>query len=49
MSAEIPEIFRALLEHPFTLPSFDENGKWPIGSGKVLRRSLRVLCKTAIP
>ncbi|CAK6961723.1 TEF transcription factor%2C PAR bZIP family member a isoform X2 [Scomber scombrus] len=22
---EIPEIFRSLLEHPFTLPSFDEN------------------------
>lgn len=30
MSTEIPEIFRALLEHPFTLPSFDENGKWLI-------------------
>ncbi|XP_028331353.1 TEF transcription factor, PAR bZIP family member a isoform X2 [Gouania willdenowi] len=25
MSAEIPEIFRALLEHPFTLPNFNEN------------------------
>nr|CBN81208.1 Thyrotroph embryonic factor beta [Dicentrarchus labrax] len=25
MTTEIPEIFRALLEHPFTLPSFDEN------------------------
>lgn len=28
MTSEIPEIFRALLEHPFTLPNFDENGKW---------------------
>lgn len=28
MSAEIPEIFRALLEHPFTLPNFEDNGKW---------------------
>ncbi|XP_030610475.1 TEF transcription factor, PAR bZIP family member a isoform X2 [Archocentrus centrarchus] len=25
MTTEIPEIFRALLEHPFTLPSFDDN------------------------
>ncbi|XP_041671527.1 TEF transcription factor, PAR bZIP family member a isoform X2 [Cheilinus undulatus] len=25
MSTEIPEIFRALLEHPFTLPNFDDN------------------------
>ncbi|XP_019938465.1 TEF transcription factor, PAR bZIP family member a isoform X2 [Paralichthys olivaceus] len=25
MTAEIPEVFRALLEHPFTLPAFDEN------------------------
>ncbi|XP_035515522.1 TEF transcription factor, PAR bZIP family member a isoform X2 [Morone saxatilis] len=25
MTTEIPEIFRALLEHPFTLPNFDEN------------------------
>ncbi|XP_072311876.1 TEF transcription factor, PAR bZIP family member a isoform X1 [Eucyclogobius newberryi] len=25
MSSEIPEIFRALLEHPFTLPNFDVN------------------------
>ncbi|XP_070783122.1 TEF transcription factor, PAR bZIP family member a isoform X3 [Enoplosus armatus] len=25
MTTEIPEIFRALLEHPFTLPTFDEN------------------------
>lgn len=28
MSTEIPEIFKALLEHPFTLPNFDDNGKW---------------------
>uniref|UniRef100_A0A3Q3VZH9 BZIP domain-containing protein n=1 Tax=Mola mola TaxID=94237 RepID=A0A3Q3VZH9_MOLML len=27
MTTEIPEIFRALLEYPFTLPSFDDNGK----------------------
>uniref|UniRef100_A0A3B3ZI20 BZIP domain-containing protein n=1 Tax=Periophthalmus magnuspinnatus TaxID=409849 RepID=A0A3B3ZI20_9GOBI len=25
MTSEIPEIFRALLEHPFTLPNFDVN------------------------
>ncbi|XP_032429591.1 TEF transcription factor, PAR bZIP family member a isoform X2 [Xiphophorus hellerii] len=25
MTTEIPEIFRALLEHPFTLPNFDDN------------------------
>jgi len=25
MTTEIPEIFRTLLEHPFTLPNFDEN------------------------
>ncbi|XP_023251319.1 thyrotroph embryonic factor-like isoform X2 [Seriola lalandi dorsalis] len=25
MTTEIPEIFRSLLEHPFTLPNFDEN------------------------
>ncbi|XP_070707939.1 TEF transcription factor, PAR bZIP family member a isoform X2 [Pempheris klunzingeri] len=25
MTTEIPEIFRALLEHPFTLPNFEEN------------------------
>ncbi|XP_030256185.1 TEF transcription factor, PAR bZIP family member a isoform X2 [Sparus aurata] len=25
MSAEIPEVFRALLEHPFTLPNFEDN------------------------
>ncbi|XP_068161863.1 TEF transcription factor, PAR bZIP family member a isoform X2 [Antennarius striatus] len=25
MSTEIPEIFKALLEHPFTLPNFDDN------------------------
>ncbi|XP_028264253.1 TEF transcription factor, PAR bZIP family member a isoform X2 [Parambassis ranga] len=25
MTSEVPEIFRALLEHPFTLPNFDEN------------------------
>ncbi|XP_060950514.1 TEF transcription factor, PAR bZIP family member a [Limanda limanda] len=24
MTAEIPEVFRALLEHPFTLPAFDD-------------------------
>lgn len=28
MTTEIPEIFRALLEHQFTLPNFDDNGKW---------------------
>lgn len=28
MSAEIPEVFRALLEHPFTLPNFEDDGKW---------------------
>lgn len=27
MSTEIPEIFRALLEHPFTLPNFEDHGK----------------------
>ncbi|XP_004080162.1 thyrotroph embryonic factor isoform X2 [Oryzias latipes] len=26
MTTEIPEIFRALLEHPFTLPNFEDNG-----------------------
>ncbi|XP_073345540.1 TEF transcription factor, PAR bZIP family member a isoform X3 [Pagrus major] len=25
MSAEIPEVFRALLEHPFTLPNFEDD------------------------
>ncbi|XP_034427099.1 TEF transcription factor, PAR bZIP family member a isoform X2 [Hippoglossus hippoglossus] len=25
MTAEMPEVFRALLEHPFTLPAFDDN------------------------
>ncbi|XP_054913590.1 TEF transcription factor, PAR bZIP family member a isoform X2 [Poeciliopsis prolifica] len=25
MTTEIPEIFRSLLEHPFTLPNFDDN------------------------
>ncbi|XP_014862893.1 PREDICTED: thyrotroph embryonic factor-like isoform X2 [Poecilia mexicana] len=25
MTTEIPEIFRALLDHPFTLPNFDDN------------------------
>ncbi|KAF7204807.1 transcript variant X3 [Nothobranchius furzeri] len=25
MSSEIPEIFRSLLEHPFTFPNFDDN------------------------
>ncbi|XP_060884811.1 TEF transcription factor, PAR bZIP family member a isoform X2 [Labrus mixtus] len=25
MTSEIPEIFKAILEHPFTLPNFDEN------------------------
>ncbi|XP_020500475.1 TEF transcription factor, PAR bZIP family member a isoform X2 [Labrus bergylta] len=25
MTTEIPEIFKAILEHPFTLPNFDEN------------------------
>lgn len=35
MSTEIPEIFRSLLEHPFTLPSFDENdtSKEKMGDG----------------
>lgn len=27
-TTEIPEIFRALLDHPFTLPNFDDNGKF---------------------
>lgn len=27
MSSEIPEIFKALLEYPFSLPSIDDNGK----------------------
>lgn len=27
MSSEIPEIFKALLEDPFTVPTFDYNGK----------------------
>lgn len=27
MSAEVPEIFRAVLDHPFTLPNFEYDGK----------------------
>lgn len=27
MTTEIPEAFRCLLEHPFTLPNFDYDGK----------------------
>lgn len=45
MTAEIPEMFRALLEHPFTLPNFDENGKW-LSDQTVQCVSLEFACST---
>lgn len=41
MSSEIPEIFKALLEYPFSLPSIDDIGKnFSIGSLHVNRDTL---------
>lgn len=41
MTTEIPEIFRALLEHPFTLPNFEDNGEF-------LRRFMDFVLENAI-
>lgn len=59
MTTEIPEIFRALLEHPFTLPNFDEYGKWLSSQSSVFSWSFEssylqfrlkslVLCKESV-
>lgn len=45
MSAEIPEVFRALLEHPFTLPNFEDNGKWLLNE-TVVRVLLKLTSNT---
>lgn len=57
MTTEIPEIFKALLEHPFTLPNFDDDGKqlasnWEMCFAAILiqcTRDLVCFCAEATP
>lgn len=45
MTTEIPEVFRCLLEHPFTLPNFDYDGKRLSKELHFSLGSLKVLCR----